>query len=111
MRNTAIAVTLLATLLMPFPAAAQAPAGSVLDEQVAPGRNFDVAEFRRWLPNGVPAVQAIALLVPGSNVDGRGQVDDRVWQDFAVRHKLALVLFEDALALRGGDGAALKPLP
>ena len=91
MRNTAIAVTLLATLLMPFPAAAQAPAGSVLDEQVAPGRNFDVAEFRRWLPNGVPAVQAIALLVPGSNGDGRGQVDDPVWQDFAVRHKLALV--------------------
>ena len=31
------------------------------------------------------------MLVPGSNGDGRGQVDDAVWQDFAVRHKLALV--------------------
>lgn len=91
MRNTAIALTLFATLLMPFPTAAQAPAGSVLDEKVASGRNYDVAEFRLWLPNGVPAVQAIAVLVPGSNGDGRGQVDDPVWQDFAVRHKLALV--------------------
>ena len=42
-------------------------------------------------PTGVEAVQAIAVLVPGSNGDGRGQVDDPVWQEFAVRHKLALV--------------------
>ena len=28
---------------------------------------------------------------PGSNGDGRGQVDDPVWQAFAVQHKLALV--------------------
>ena len=91
MRNTAIALTLLVTLLMPFPAAAQAPAGSVLDEQVTPGRNYDIAEFRLWLPNDVASVQAIAVLVPGSNGDGRGQIDDPVWQDFAVRHQLALV--------------------
>ena len=57
----------------------------------APGRNYDKAEFRLWLPNDVDAVQAIAVLVPGSNGDGRGQVDDPVWQAFAVRHKLALV--------------------
>jgi pimeloyl-ACP methyl ester carboxylesterase len=31
------------------------------------------------------------VLVPGSNGDGRGQVDDPVWQAFAVHHKLALV--------------------
>jgi poly(3-hydroxybutyrate) depolymerase len=58
---------------------------------VPPGRNYDKAEFRLWLPTGVDAVQAIAVLVPGSNGDGRGQIDDPVWQTFAVRHKLALV--------------------
>jgi dienelactone hydrolase len=36
-------------------------------------------------------VRAVAVLVPGSNGDGRGQVDDPVWQAFAVQHKLALV--------------------
>ena len=39
----------------------------------------------------VAAVRAVAVLVPGSNGDGRGQVDDPVWQAFAVKHKLALV--------------------
>jgi dienelactone hydrolase len=29
--------------------------------------------------------------MPGSNGDGRSEVDDPVWQDFATRHKLALV--------------------
>ena len=63
----------------------------MLEETVPPGRNYDKAEFRLWLPTGVEALQAIAVLVPGSNGDGRGQVDDPVWQNFAVRHKLALV--------------------
>lgn len=71
--------------------AAQTPAATVLEETVAPGRNYDKAEFKLWLPAGVPSVKAIAVLVPGSNGDGRGQVDDPVWQEFAVRHNLALV--------------------
>ena len=82
---------LLAAVLVALPAAAQTPTGTVLEESVVPGRNYDKAEFKLWLPNGVAKVQAIAVLVPGSNGDGRGQVDDAVWQDFAVRHKLALV--------------------
>ena len=82
---------LLAAVLVALPAAAQTPTGTVLEESVLPGRNYDKAEFKLWLPNGVAKVQAIAVLVPGSNGDGRGQVDDAVWQDFAVRHKLALV--------------------
>ena len=82
---------LIAVLAVAGPAAAQTPAGTVLDETVAPGRNYDKAEFRLWLPNDVGSVRAIAVLVPGSNGDGRGQVDDPVWQSFAVRHKLALV--------------------
>jgi len=91
MRKAAVLLTLAAAALTSARAAAQAPAGTVLEETVPPGRNYDKAEFRLWLPTGVEAVQAIAVLVPGSNGDGRGQVDDPVWQNFAVRHKLALV--------------------
>lgn len=91
MRHIPAAVALAATVFAAVPAAAQAPAGTILEESVAPGRNYDKAEFKLWLPDGIPAVQAIALLVPGSNGDGRGQVDDPVWQAFAITHKLALV--------------------
>jgi poly(3-hydroxybutyrate) depolymerase len=89
--NPAAAIALLVGLLIPHPAAGQAPSGTVLEETVAPGRNYDQAQFKLWLPNDVASVQAIALLVPGSNGDGRGQVDDPVWQAFAVKHKLALI--------------------
>ena len=91
MRKAVVLLTLAAAALASVRAAAQAPTGTVLEETVPPGRNYDKAEFRLWLPTGVEALQAIAVLVPGSNGDGRGQVDDPVWQNFAVRHKLALV--------------------
>ena len=91
MKNLAAAFALAAIVFAAHPAAAQAPAGTVFEETVAPGRNYDKAEFKLWLPADVASIQAIALLVPGSNGDGRGQVDDPVWQAFAVRHKLALI--------------------
>jgi poly(3-hydroxybutyrate) depolymerase len=72
-------------------AAAQTAGGIVLEETTPPGRNYDKAEFKLWLPESVSSVQAVAVLVPGSNGDGRPQVDDPVWQAFAVRHNLALV--------------------
>ena len=91
MKKNVTVFALLAAVVVALPAAAQTPTGTVLEESVVPGRNYDKAEFKLWLPNGVAKVRAIAVLVPGSNGDGRGQVDDAVWQDFAVRHKLALV--------------------
>lgn len=91
MRATFFAAALLLAAFMPPPAFAQAPAGTVFDQSVPPGPNYDKAEFRLWLPPDVPAVQAVAVLVPGSNGDGRGQVDDPIWQAFAIKHKLALV--------------------
>ena len=91
MRNTSALFALIAAFFITLPAAAQSLAGTTLDETVAPGRNYDKAEFRLWLPAGVASVQAIAVLVPGSNGDGRGQVDDPIWQAFATRHKLALI--------------------
>ena len=62
-----------------------------LDHMAPPGVNFDKAEFRLWYPKEAKRLQAIALLVPGSNGDGRTAVDDPVWQAFATRHDLALL--------------------
>ena len=62
-----------------------------LDEAAAPGKNYAKAEFRLWYPDGVDRIQAVAVLVPGSNGDGRPSADDPVWQKFATAHKLALV--------------------
>jgi poly(3-hydroxybutyrate) depolymerase len=90
MRNIVILAAAIAALSAPS-AGAQTPAATILEETVAPGHNYDKAEFKLWLPNGVATVRAIAVLVPGSNGDGRGQVDDPVWQAFAVKHQLALV--------------------
>jgi len=72
-------------------ALAQSPRGGTLEETVAPGNNFDKAQFRMWLPAGVGTLRGIAVLVPGSNGDGRAMATDTVWQAFATKHKLALV--------------------
>ncbi|MEP6493467.1 MAG: hypothetical protein ABJF01_12360 [bacterium] len=62
-----------------------------MEESVAPGNNYDKAEFRLWVPRDAGPLRAIAILVPGSNGDGRAQVEDTVWQAFATKHKIALV--------------------
>jgi dienelactone hydrolase len=65
--------------------------GATFDEALPPGANFDKAEFRLWLPDTPGPVRALVILVPGSNGDGRGQVEDPVWQTFATKRRLALV--------------------
>jgi poly(3-hydroxybutyrate) depolymerase len=90
MKRAAV-IALLIGFLIPHAVSAQTPAGAVFEETVPPGHNYDQAQFKLWLPSAVSTVGAIAVLVPGSNGDGRGQVDDPVWQAFAVQHKLALV--------------------
>src|SRR6185503_9030634 len=84
-----LALTLLACCLV-FSTQAKAQA-STFDETVPPGRNFDKADFRLWLPKTVGQIRAIAVLLTGSNGDGRPQVEDPVWQAFATRHGLALL--------------------
>jgi dienelactone hydrolase len=79
----------------PFAQTPAAPpsAGATLQTTVAPGANFDKANFKLWYPTGAAAshLQGVLVLVPGSNGDGRAQADDPVWQEFATRHQLALV--------------------
>ncbi len=69
----------------------RAQENTTIDETIPPGRNFDKAEFRLWIPKGLAQVRAIAVLLTGSNGDGRPQVDEPVWQAFAVKQGLALV--------------------
>jgi dienelactone hydrolase len=97
-------------------------AGATLETTVAPGANFDKANFKFWYPTGASAatrLQGVVVLVPGSNSDGRAQADDPVWQDFATRHQLALVacqftdkphdqnFIEDYANVSKGSGQAL----
>src|SRR5262245_46161906 len=62
-----------------------------LEETVAPGNNYDKAEFRLYVPNDVPTLRGVVVLVPGSNGDGRPMADDPFWREFAARQKVALV--------------------
>jgi dienelactone hydrolase len=82
----AAAVLFFSTILLAGP---QAP--STFDETIPPGRNFDKAEFRLWLPKESQQIRAVVVLTPGSNGDGRSQVDDPVWQQFASGHHLGLL--------------------
>lgn len=68
-----------------------APSVGTIDTTVAPGANFDKAEFRLFVPPGVKTARAIVVLVPGSNGDGRPMADDPFWRAFAVKEQVALV--------------------
>jgi poly(3-hydroxybutyrate) depolymerase len=93
--------------------------GQALDETVAPGRNFDKADFRFWLPKDSGPVRAVVVLVPGSNGDGRPMADDPFWQEFATKQNTALVacrftdkphdqsFIEDYVNVSQGSGQAL----
>src|SRR5215813_7632123 len=72
-------------------ATTQAAAGATIDIAILPGANFDKAEFRLWYPSSTSTVQAVLVLVPGSNGDGRPMADDPFWQEFAARQRLAIV--------------------
>ena len=65
--------------------------GATFEFEAAPGPNFAIAAFRWWHPPETKSLQGVLVLVPGSNSDGRAQVGDPFWQDFARQHDLALV--------------------
>ena len=87
-RRSAIVI---AALVAASGARAQTSPTGLLEEAAPPGTNYDKAEFRLWYPKNVASLRAIVVLVPGSNGDGRAQVEDTVWQAFATKHRLALV--------------------
>src|ERR1044071_5404513 len=91
-RLTSVAALVALITVSGAPAAAQSAAtSSVLDDSIPPGANFDIAQFRLWLPKPAGAVRGALILVPGSNGDGRPMAEDTVWQAFATRNNLAIV--------------------
>jgi len=78
-------------LLISVLGAATAARAATLDEAAPPGASYDKAEFRFWYPDNAGPMRALVILVPGSNGDGRPQVDEAYWQEFATRLHLGLV--------------------
>lgn len=64
---------------------------ATLDAAAPPGESYDKAEFRFWYPDAGGPMRALVILVPGSNGDGRVQVDEPFWREFATRLHLGLV--------------------
>ena len=106
-------------LALAFTLVLAAASAATLDEAAPPGANYAKAEFRLWYPETVTHIRAVAVLVPGSNGDGRPSADDPVWQTFARRLDLALVacrftdkphdqnFIEDYVKVSDGSGQAL----
>ncbi len=81
--------------------------------------NFDHADFRIWIPEGVGPLTSIVVLVPGSNGEGRRMADDSLWQSFATRNHVAIIatrftdkphdqnFIEDYVNVSRGSGQAL----
>jgi hypothetical protein len=101
------------------PAVAATPAfpGAVFDQSMPSGDNYEVADFRVWIPQDAKTIRALLVLAPGSNGDGRGEVMDSTWEAFAMDHGLALVgvslrdkppggIFEDYVDVSRGSGDA-----
>lgn len=85
-----LAAVTVACLTFAGPAARVARAQTI-DDSIAPGNNYDKAQFRLWVPRDAGKLRAVLVLVPGSNGDGRSMADDSTWQSFATRNKLAIV--------------------
>ena len=86
---------------------AQGAPSAAIDHAAAPGANYDKAEFRFWVPAAVDRVQAVLVLVPGSNGDGRPMADEPFWQDFAARQRLAIVAWVGHAVARSRDLGAM----
>ena len=82
---------MLRAIIIALLATAGPASAATLDESAPPGTNYDKAEFRFWYPDSAGPLRAIVVLVPGSNGDGRPQVDEEFWRAFATRLNLGLV--------------------
>lgn len=100
---------------------AQGAQGQTYDVGMPPGNNYDQAQFRLWVPDELETVRAV--LAPGSNGDGRGQVETQLWQELAEDEDLALVglhmtdrphddmFIEHYVDVANGSGGALLAAP
>lgn len=84
------------------------------------GGNFNIAEFRLWVPDAsvVPEVKAILILMEGSNSNAMYMTGEKEWRDYAIANKIALLgvhlesenaktVYESYSNAGGGSGSAL----
>lgn len=84
------------------------------------GGNFDVAEFRLWVPDAsdVPEVKAILILAESSNSNATDMAKSPEWRAYAVANKVALMgvhlqtknpltVYDTYADARAGSGEAL----
>lgn len=55
------------------------------------GYNFDIAEFRLWVPEGPQDLKAILVLASSHNSNGLGLVGIEAWTEFAETERVALL--------------------
>ncbi len=83
--------------------------GEFLDENTykvfaRPEDNFDVAEFRLWVPETAVPVIAVAVLTHSYNSNGLGYANSDYWQAFARKENIAIL----AVHLKNLDGSAIS---
>jgi hypothetical protein len=93
--------SLLVSLALCWVLSASPGAAAVVDWEAPPVADHRVA-LRCYLPDGVPRVRAILVLVPGLNADGRSLVHDADWMGLAGRTGCALI----GCSMRGSEGGA-----
>lgn len=57
----------------------------------SPESGIGRAEFSLYIPSTLAIPQALVVMTPGSNGDGRGWVRNQLWKDFAATHRLGLI--------------------
>jgi hypothetical protein len=88
MKNLIINLLLITLFLFGFSQKSQAV---VLNDSLPTGKNFDKAIFRLWYPENAKTLSGIIVLTPGSNGDGRVDINDLFWQQLAQKNNFALV--------------------
>lgn len=64
--------------------------GGTFDDE-HPRERDRYAAFRLWVPDDLPTVRTLVVLVPGYNGDGRNMAADEAWQKFAQENNAALL--------------------
>ena len=68
--------------------------GEFIDDwtyKIHPFGNFDIGEFRLWLPNNADSLRAILVLCNHHNSDALGLANVEHWQQYAEREQLAII--------------------
>jgi hypothetical protein len=47
-----------------------------VDISILSGENFATASFTIWYPDDIDFIEGVLVLMPGSNEDGRNQIND-----------------------------------